>query len=130
MDTTIFLAQFWGWLMVIAAVVYLVRGNSFLDELLKMHEDKGFIFLTGWILLFMGLVTIILHNVWSADLRIIITIAGWAAIFKGVTRIGFPKITQKLITAFFRNKIILFRMSMIVVGLLGAWLIYMSLLYY
>jgi len=112
---------------VITAIVYLAGGNSFLDKLLRMHEDKGFVFLSGWVLLPLGLITIILHNVWVADWRVIITITGWAVIFKGVTRIGFPKVTQKLTAAIFRNKIARFRIVMVIVGLLGVWLIYMSL---
>jgi len=124
MDTTIFLAQFWGWFCVITAIVYLVRGSSFLDELLRIHEDKGFVFLSGWVLLPLGLITIILHNVWVADWRVIITISGWASIFMGVTRIGFPEVTQKLITVIFRNKIVRFRIAVIIVGLLGVWLIF------
>ena len=126
MDTTIFLAQFWGWLSLITAIVYLVRGKPFLDELLKMHEDKGFVFLSGWVLLALGLVTIILHNVWIADWRVIITITGWASIFKGVTRFGFPEATNRVTNAIFRNKIARFRIAMVIVGLLGIWLICMS----
>jgi len=126
MDITIFLAQFWGWLMVITAIAYLMRGRLFLGELFKMREDKGFVFLLGWVLFFPGLITIILHNVWVADWRVIITISGWASIIQGVARIGFPKITQKLITAIFKNKISYFRVVMVIVGLLGVWLIYMS----
>jgi len=126
MDTTIFLAQFWGWLMVITAIIYLMRGKQFLDELFKMREDRGFVFLLGWVLFFLGLVTIILHNVWVADWRVIITMSGWASIIQGVARIGFPEITRKLITAVLGNKIVNFRIIMIIVGLLGAYLIYMS----
>jgi len=96
MNTTIFLAQFWGWFFVITAIAYLVRGNSFLGKLLRMHKDKSFVFLSGWVLLPLGLATIILHNVWVIDWRIVITMAGWSAVFMGVTRIGFPKITEKL----------------------------------
>lgn len=126
MDTTIFLAQFWGWFSVITAIVYLIGGNSFLDELLKMHKDRGFVFLSGWALLPLGLITIILHNVWVADWRIIITITGWASTFMGITRIGFPEITQKITTAIFRNKIARFRIAMIIVGLLGVYLVCIS----
>lgn len=126
MDSTIFLAQFWGWLSVITAVVYLARGKSFLDELLRMHEDKGFVFLSGWVLLALGVITIILHNVWVADWRIIITITGWASTFKGVTRMAFPEATQKITNAILGNKIVRFRIAMVVVGLLGLWLIWMS----
>ena len=126
MDTTIFLAQFWGWLSFVTAIVYLARGKSFLDELLRMHEDKGFVFLSGWVLLALGLITIILHNVWVADWRVIITITGWASILKGVTRMGFPEATYKLTYAILGNKIVRFRLAMVVVGLLGVLLICMS----
>jgi hypothetical protein len=124
--TTVFSAQFWGWLSLITAIVYLARGNPFLDELLRMHEDKGFVFLSGWVLLAMGLITIILHNVWVADWRVIITITGWASVFKGITRMGFPERTCKLTNAIFSNKIVRFRIAMIVVGILGVLLICMS----
>jgi len=126
MDTTVFLAQFWGWLMVVTAIVYLVRGKSFLAEFFKMRRDKGFVFLLGWVLFFLGLITVILHNVWVANWRVIITIAGWASIIQGIARIGFPEIMQKLITVILKNKIGNFRVIMVVVGLLGAYLIYMS----
>ena len=126
MNTTIFLAQFWGWFSVIIAIVFLVKEKSFLNELLKMHEDKVFVFLSGWVILILGLITIILHNIWVADWRVIITITGWASIFKGVTRICFPEATYKLTNAIFRNKILRFRIAMVVVGLLGVLLICMS----
>ena len=126
MDAIIFLAKFWGWFMLIIAVIYLVGRESFFAQLLKLHEDKGFIFLTGCILLILGLITIILHNVWQADWRIIITFIGWASLLKGISRIGFPEYTQKLIKVFFKKKIILFRVAMVLVGLLGIWLIYIS----
>jgi len=127
MDTTIFLAQFWGCLMVITAGVYLMRGESFLHEFFKMRKDKGFVFLLGWILFFLGLGTVILHNVWVFDWRVLITISGWSSIIQGIARVGFPKTTQKFITAILKNKIVNFRIIMVIVGLLGAWLIYMSL---
>ncbi|MHC4680191.1 MAG: hypothetical protein ACYTEK_16005 [Planctomycetota bacterium] len=126
MDSTIFLAQFWGWLSVITAIVYLLRGSPFLDELLRMHEDRGFVFLSGWVLLALGLITIISHNVWAADWRVIITITGWASTFKGITRMGFPEATQKVTNSVLKNKIVRFRIAMVVVGLLGALLIFMS----
>ena len=126
MDTTVFLAQFWGWLSVITAIVYLARGSSFLDELLRMHEDKGFVFLSGWVLLALGVITIVLHNVWVVDWPVIITITGWASIIKGVTRMGLPEATYKLTYAILGKRIVRFRIAMVVVGLLGVLLICMS----
>lgn len=126
MENTFFLAQFWGWLSLIAALIYLVRGQSFPEELVRMHRDRSFIFLSGWLLLLMGLVTLTLHNVWADDWRIIITLSGWAAALKGITRIGFPEATQKIVAAFFSKQIIYFRISMVALGLIGVWLLYAS----
>lgn len=127
MDATTFLAQFWGWFSVITAVIYLARGRSFMDELLGMHDDKAFVFLSGWVLLPLGLITIIFHNVWVADWRVIITMAGWASALMGAMRIGLPEITRKMTSGVFRGKIARFRMAVGATGILGAWLIYMSL---
>ncbi len=126
MDTTIFLAQFWGWLLVIMSVIYTIKGNSFWDDMFKMHENRGVVFLSGWLALPLGLFTVILHNVWVADWRIIITILGWITLIKGIVRSGFPNVIQK-ITPWFYNKYIFLRVALIVMGLLGVWLIRMSL---
>jgi len=112
--------------MLVSAIVYLARGKSFLDELLKMHEDKNFMFLLGWILFFLGLITVLLHNVWTLDSRIIVTIAGWSSILQGLARVAFPKASLMFIASAFKDKIMYFRVSMVIVGLIGAWLIVVS----
>lgn len=127
MNTTLFLAQFWGWFFLIIAVVYLAGGKSFLDKLLKMHKDNGFVFISGLVLLSLGLITVILHNMWVPDWTLIITLGGWASIIKGATRMAFPETTNKLTADIFKNKIMLFRISVVIVGFLGVLLIYMSM---
>lgn len=127
MNTTLFLAQFWGWFFVIIAAVYLAGGKSFLDKLLKMHKDNGFVFVSGLVLLSLGLITVILHNIWAADWALIITLAGWASVIKGATRMAFPESTYKLTIDIFKNKIMLFKISVAIVGFLGVLLIYMSM---
>lgn len=112
--------------MVITAITYLIGGKSFLHDLVKMHDDRSFVFLSGWILLILGLVTVLMHNVWTPDWQIIITLAGWASLLKGVTRISFPEATQRLIAIAFKNKIDLFRIALVFVGLLGIWLLLAS----
>jgi len=39
-----------------------------------MTDDKAFVISTGYITLLMVLVTVILHNIWVADWRVVITI--------------------------------------------------------
>lgn len=125
MGISIFLAQFWGWLLVIVGVVFLLRKKVLLEELLRLLEDKGFVLLSGWLALILGLVTVILHNLWVADWRVVITIFGWISLIKGIVRIGFPEIPQKWVPVF-KNKPALMQVLLIIYVLLGVWLIWMS----
>ncbi len=125
MDITIFLAKFWGWLLVIVCLIFLLRKRVLLEELFGMIENKVFLLFSGYLALIIGLITVILHNVWVADWRIVITIFGWISLMKGVVGIGFPEITQKLVPAF-KNKPVLTQGLLIITILLGVWLLLMS----
>lgn len=125
MDISIFFAQFWGWLMVILCLIFLVRRKALMTELLGMLEDKVFLLFTGYISLVLGLVTVLLHNVWVADWRVIITVFGWLALLKGIARIGFPEATKKMASTFKSNPALI-QPLLIVTFLAGAWLIYAS----
>lgn len=126
MEISIFLAKFWGWLLVILCLVFLLRKKMFLEELFRLLGDRGFTLLSGYVALIIGLVTIILHNVWVADWRVVITIFGWLSLIKGIVRIGFPEVTQKLVPALFKEKLLLTQILLVICVLLGAWLIWMS----
>ena len=87
-----------------------------------MTDDKAFVISTGYITLLMGLVTVILHNVWVADWRVAITILGWSTVIKGITKIGFPEHIHKQAQRFKKKQ----ALSAISILLLGAWLMWMS----
>lgn len=125
METTIFLAQFWGWLLVILCLTFLLRRKVLVEELLRLIGDRGFTLVSGYLALIIGLATVILHNVWVADWRVVITIFGWLSLLKGIVRIGFPEITRKFAPTF-RDKPFLTQVLLVVAVLLGGWLIWMS----
>lgn len=125
MEISIFLAKFWGWLLVIVCLVFLLRKKVLLEELFRLVEDKGFVLLSGYLALIVGLVTVVLHNVWVADWRVVITIFGWVSLIKGIVRIGFPVALQKWVPIF-KNKPALTQILLVIAILLGAWLIWMS----
>jgi len=125
MDTSIFLAQFFGWYMIIMGVIILVRGEAFLEELLKEIEDKGFLLLGGYLTLFLGLGMVILHNIWTEDWRVIITILGWLTLLKGILLIAFSKEYLKFVLPFTKNPRLTRILTLIVIPL-GAGLIWLS----
>jgi hypothetical protein len=110
---------------VILCLIFLLRKKAFLEELFRMVEDKGFLLFSGYLALLLGLVTVILHNIWIADWRVVITIFGWLSLIKGVVRIGFPEVTQRFVPTF-KDKPTLIRILLVIMGLLGVWLIWMS----
>ncbi len=69
-------------------VAFLIHPKS-LERLYSYLEDEKFVFIIGFFSFIIGLITILLHNVWEANWSILVTIFGWIAIIKGITRIAF-----------------------------------------
>jgi len=120
MDISIFFARLWG-------SFYLIFGSLFiltqqLGRTIEMTDDKAFVISTGYISLLMGLVTVILHNVWVVGWEVAITIIGWSTLIKGIGKIGFPEKIHEQAQRFKRNQYI----STIFLLVLGAWLLWMS----
>jgi len=121
MDITVFFAKFWGSLFIILGLSSL--GAKFLGRVIKMTEDKMITVSTGYITFLLGLVTVILHNVWVADWRVAITILGWVTLLKGMTKIGFPEHVHKQAQMFKNQQ----RFWGFIIFLIGAWFFWMSL---
>jgi len=104
MDISIFFAQLWGSYFVIFGLLFIITGQ--LGKTIEMTENKAFVISTGYITLIMGLVTVILHNVWAWDWRIAITILGWSTVIKGIQKIGFPEFIHKQAQRFKKGQMI------------------------
>lgn len=104
----------------IFGVLFIVTGQ--LGRTIEMTEDKAFVISTGYITLLMGLVTIILHNVWVVSWEVAITILGWSTLLKGISKIGFPDLIHKQAQKFKKNQ----WLSGVFMIMLGVWLFWMS----
>ena len=120
MEISIFFARLWGSYFVIFGLLFIITRQ--LGKTIEMTDDKAFVISTGYITLIMGLVTIILHNIWVADWRIVITILGWFTLIKGIMKIGFPEHIHKQAQRFKKKQ----ALSTVILMFLGAWLILMS----
>jgi len=120
MELSIFFAQFWGGFFVIFGLLFIITGQ--LGKTIEMTENKAFVISTGYITLLMGLVTVILHNLWVADWRVTITILGWSTLIKGIMKIGFPEQIHKQAQRFKKKQMI----SAAFMVLLGTLLLWMS----
>ncbi|MFC1702926.1 hypothetical protein ACFLZO_00475 [Patescibacteria group bacterium] len=121
MDITSFFAQLWGSFFIIFGALFIITGQ--LGKTIEMTDNKAFVISTGYITLLMGLVTVILHNVWVADWRVAITILGWSTLIKGIMKVGFPEQIHRQAQRFKKKQIV----SAFFVILMGAWLLRMGL---
>lgn len=124
METVIILAKFWGWFLIISCLIYLIKRKS-LEEVIQLVENRTFTLISGYVTLLLGLISLILHNLWVGDWRVIITIFGWISLIKGVVAIGFPEVTQKWAEKF-KNKPLLTQILLVIGIFLGAWLLWLS----
>jgi len=70
-------------------------GAKLLGRIIEYTENKTITISTGYITFLLGLVTVTLHNIWTIDWRVAITILGWVTLLKGIEKIGFPDRVNK-----------------------------------
>ena len=90
MDISILLAKFWGWYLIIFFLILSLnpkRIRQIFDDL----NDQKFLILVSFIAIIVGLINILLHNIWELNYKLIITLIGWMALFKGLGLFIFPK---------------------------------------
>jgi len=125
MEQSLFLAQFWGWLMLIISLIFLLKNKKFIKGIYSMVGERLFSMPAGYIALILGLVTIITHNIWASDWRVVITIFGWMSLIKGVMLIGFSSTLEGMVKYFQKNTGLI-KFMLFLMAILSIWLISVS----
>ena len=119
-EITIYLARFWGSLFIILGLMSVCAG--FLGRIIKFTDNKVITITTGYITFLLGLITVVLHNLWVWDWRVTITILGWATLIKGIEKITLPERVNRKAQMF--KKLQWF--WGLIIFLIGAWFFWMS----
>lgn len=90
--TSVFLAKFWGWYLIIFFFILSFNPKR-IRQIIVDLKDQKFTILISFMAIMTGLLTILFHNVWKGDWRLIITLIGWFALFLGLSLFIFPKKT-------------------------------------
>ncbi|MBD3330353.1 hypothetical protein GF354_02370 [Candidatus Peregrinibacteria bacterium] len=120
MEISIFFARLWGSFFLVFGLLFIITRQ--LGRTIEMTDDKAFVISTGYVTFLMGLVTVILHNLWVSDWRLIITLLGWSTLIKGIMKIGFPDHIHKQAQRFKKKQFL----SAIALLFLGGYLMWMS----
>ncbi|MFA6532763.1 MAG: hypothetical protein WCT22_02075 [Patescibacteria group bacterium] len=119
MEVSIYLARFWGSLFMILGIMSI--GAKLLSRIIKYTEDKTITISTGYITFLLGLITVILHNIWVTDWRVAITILGWTTLLKGIEKIGFPDRVNKK-AQMFKGRQTLWGFVIFLIGAFYFWI--------
>ena len=92
MENSIFLAKFWGWYLIIFFVILTFNPRR-IKQIFSDLKDEKFLILSSFLLIIIGLLNILFHNIWEANWKLIITLMGWISLYIGLLLFIFPKKT-------------------------------------
>ena len=83
---SIFLAKVLGPYLVLVCLSVLINRRSW-KVMVDSLESNLQMYVSGALILILGLMMVNVHNIWTLDYRGVITFLGWLTIFKGVVRV-------------------------------------------
>ena len=126
-EVSIFLARALGIYLLIIALSMLFNHKVFFRTFQQWTEQTGVITLTAFISIILGILMVLVHNVWVADWRLVITLLAWLTLVKGVIRLNFPHIVPRTMAYIDQNRAAYFGLSIFCL-LLGLFLLIFSLI--
>ena len=101
-----------------------MKKPSTLTAIFRLEADKTFVATSGYISMILGLITVLLHNIWIWTFPLVlVTILGWVALIKGVLRIGFPQATHQMAVSL-EHKPGFIRVLLVIMIVLGVWILW------
>jgi hypothetical protein len=91
MHTSIFIARLLGPLILFPGIGVLINPRVFRALATEVVRSVTLIYLFGLIDLAGGLAIVLVHNVWEASWRVIVTLIGWALLIRGAVRVAVPE---------------------------------------
>jgi hypothetical protein len=96
MQTSAFLAQLIGPLLLVMGVGMAANADSYRDMAREFLASRALIYIAGLLAFVPGLAIVLVHNVWAFDWRVIITLLGWLAVIGGIFRLVAPAQVQAM----------------------------------
>ena len=123
MYASIFLARLLGPALLTVGVSILLNQRYYRTMTQQLVASRPLMFIVALIGIVAGLAIVLVHNVWTADWRVIITLLGWINLLRGIASLLLPEATLDFAKGLMANK----NMPMVagvVMALIGATLGY------
>jgi hypothetical protein len=115
----------------VLGIIFAVMGLSVVIDrknlsaaLEKVSQDRGFLWLWGFLILTMGAVIVVMNNMWTSGLPLLITILGWLTVVKGAFLLLLPGPAVSLYQKCNKGGVLVF--GGIVAFIVGLILLYMG----
>ena len=92
MDSSIFLAKFWGWYLIVFFLILSLNPKR-IKQIFNDLKDEKFLIIFAFMAIIIGLLNILFHNIWEPNYKFVITLIGWSSLFLGLALFMFPKQT-------------------------------------
>ncbi|HUC50634.1 MAG TPA: hypothetical protein VMA30_14725 [Xanthobacteraceae bacterium] len=87
MQTSIFLARLLGPLLLLPGLGLFANRRTFRTMATEVIGSVTLVYLFGLMDFAAGLAIVLVHNVWVADWRVLITLLGWLLLIRGLVRV-------------------------------------------
>jgi len=121
-DTSIFFARALGIVFLVGGLEALFNRKAMSRAIDGAMDQPVAFWIVGLINLLLGAFMVAVQEVWSADWRVVVTIIGWSALFKGAILWLFPDFSRSVYRACNRVGVLAF--GGVVAILLGLFLCY------
>lgn len=91
MQISLFVAKLLGPVFLVVGVALLTRPEAFRALLREFVASGVMMYLAGFLGLLAGLALVLLHNVWTLDWRVVITLIGWTSLVRAIVTIFRPQ---------------------------------------
>src|ERR1700687_2629821 len=91
MSTSVFIARLIGPVMLVIGLAVLTNQSAFRAMAEECLRSRALLFLSGLIIMPVGLAIVLTHNIWAADGRVMITLFGWLNLIGGAVRLCAPE---------------------------------------
>lgn len=120
MDNSILLARLIGPYIIVIGASLMLNQKIFRKIMEDFPKNPSLVFVTGLLTFVVGLATVLFHNIWVADWRLIVTIFGWLVLIKGLFLVVLPGTLIKTTKIYLDNfKLVLIPWGiMILIGIL------------
>ena len=104
MQVSVFLARLLGPLLLLPGVGLLVNPRAFRTMASQVVDSITLVYLFGLIDFAAGLAIVLVHNVWTVNWRVLITLIGWLLLIRGAARILITDTLMGYAKTLIRNK--------------------------